>query len=1177
MRYLLAFFVLHTSLLQGQHTVDFTIPSQVCVGQFVNITNVSDVGTSASWDFCAGQLQGTYASTARTTIIGNMTDMAIVEDNGQWYGFVTSRSNTLLRLNFGTNPNNNYTVTSLGNPGGLLASPEGIDLVKENGEWFGLVTLLSAHEVVRLSWGTSLLSTPTAQSLNIGPFNKLKNPIQIQIAYDGVTYVAAVVNTTSNQVSLLNFGSSIKNNLTNGDIINSSTFPGAVNMQGATVSRQCGQWYIYTIAQNKIYKVNVGTTLFSAITTAQITDISAQVPITIGDFNKIRSVDEGGSTYVYFVSYTGQYVAAIKWVEGASAPVFMNLGNPSVPPNPFSIEILKFNGNYSLYVSGFGGGTNHLSITQNCHVNSRFDATTTPGGISYDQAGTYAISLSVKYPDGTTCSRSKQILVSADKAPVPSMVNGSNICTGSSISFSALSQNEIPITGWNWDFGTGTSMLENPTHNYVSAGSYTVNLVVSNTNGCTNTASKVIRIYDAPVASFAPPPNPLCTNNQLIFTNNTLDNFTGNLTYQWYVNDIPLAVTRDLSHTFTNTESHIIKLKTSIPGCSDEEILLLSALQAGPVIDFSFLGKCTNNEIQFTSNIPNAVVSQLWNFNDGGTSTDTNPKHTYVSPGQFSVSLSALSPNGCNNTKTKTVPVYSQPIVNFTTDAPPFSCSGSETPFTNQTSDPSDGVIATWLWNFGDTNNATSTSKTSKHSYANAGNYNVQLTATTTEGCSGTLQKNITIAQSPIVNISNSLACNTLPVNFTATGSNISSYYWEIGTFYYSVSNPTHTFNAPGNYQAKLTVKSNNNCESVRIKNVSVPMPLVPDFSVVKNCVGHQATFTDITAGIDVVSQRSWDFAGQGTTTGASAAFTYTTTGNKSVKLTVTGQSGCSYSKTKTITVIPAPVADFTVAPESGAVPLNVQFTNKSVGTTQYIWLFGDATNASSTDIQPVYTFNEVGDYVTELTASNNEGCESKFSKKISVVPASPDVDLKTMTLSENPDGTMQVIITVQNKGNTFIKDLPVDINISGAVSLREIIEETIAPFSLYNLVLSYGLNQVNDLKFLCAHALLENDLVPAGNRICTELNTKVFLFTPYPNPAKSELHVDWIAPQEQTIDIFLIDAFGKQILTAAIPSTQGLNQRIYNTSNLQSGIYFLVFKAGAVSKTQRIFISSQN
>ena len=58
-----------------------------------------------------------------------------------------------------------------------------------------------------------------------------------------------------------------------------------------------------------------------------------------------------------------------------------------------------------------------------------------------------------------------------------------------SVQFTDLSKNAAE---WNWDFGDGaTSTEQNPMHTYSTAGTYTVNLTVSNAKG---TASKTTTI-----------------------------------------------------------------------------------------------------------------------------------------------------------------------------------------------------------------------------------------------------------------------------------------------------------------------------------------------------------------------------------------------------------------------------------------------------------------------------------------------------------------------------------------------------------------------------------------------------------------------------------------------------------------------------------------------------------
>ncbi|MBU2565689.1 MAG: right-handed parallel beta-helix repeat-containing protein, partial [Candidatus Thermoplasmatota archaeon] len=88
--------------------------------------------------------------------------------------------------------------------------------------------------------------------------------------------------------------------------------------------------------------------------------------------------------------------------------------------------------------------------------------------------------------------------------------------TGRIINFMDLSYDpDGNITAWFWGFGdNNTSILQNPTHQYLVAGNYTVNLTVTDDDDATNTTSKQVTIFG------------------FIITNLSLTNFTIlNLTY----------------------------------------------------------------------------------------------------------------------------------------------------------------------------------------------------------------------------------------------------------------------------------------------------------------------------------------------------------------------------------------------------------------------------------------------------------------------------------------------------------------------------------------------------------------------------------------------------------------------------------------------------------------------
>lgn len=92
----------------------------------------------------------------------------------------------------------------------------------------------------------------------------------------------------------------------------------------------------------------------------------------------------------------------------------------------------------------------------------------------------------------------------------------STTCIGNSIAFTDFSSN-IP-TSWDWTFGDGyTSNQQNPTHSYSVAGTYTVQLTVTNSAG-SNTVSQLIEVNPNPTVTLSSndSDNVVCDNQGLV-------------------------------------------------------------------------------------------------------------------------------------------------------------------------------------------------------------------------------------------------------------------------------------------------------------------------------------------------------------------------------------------------------------------------------------------------------------------------------------------------------------------------------------------------------------------------------------------------------------------------------------------------------------------------------------
>ncbi len=118
---------------------------------------------------------------------------------------------------------------------------------------------------------------------------------------------------------------------------------------------------------------------------------------------------------------------------------------------------------------------------------------------NFSTGGTYNVTLTASNNGGSS-SKTKFVTVSLGTPPVASFEATPNALN---VAFTDTSTNTP--TSWSWEFGDGgTSTLQNPSHTYAAAGSYTVALTASNAAG-SNRTTKVITVSasaNPPVANF---------------------------------------------------------------------------------------------------------------------------------------------------------------------------------------------------------------------------------------------------------------------------------------------------------------------------------------------------------------------------------------------------------------------------------------------------------------------------------------------------------------------------------------------------------------------------------------------------------------------------------------------------------------------------------------------------
>jgi PKD repeat protein len=186
--------------------------------------------------------------------------------------------------------------------------------------------------------------------------------------------------------------------------------------------------------------------------------------------------------------------------------------------------------------------------------------------IVYPSAGVYPIELIVTSNHGCTDSTSGNLTI-FDK-PAADFTTA-NVCYGVPVNFSNTSTVSFgSIASLTWDFGDNSnSTLDNPVKEYLNSGNYTVQLIAVSTNGCSDTVSQIISVYDAPVASF----NALneCFGTPTTF-NNTTALANGSFNSNWHFGNGTESTGFAPQYTYENPGIYAVELVIiSDFGCAD--------------------------------------------------------------------------------------------------------------------------------------------------------------------------------------------------------------------------------------------------------------------------------------------------------------------------------------------------------------------------------------------------------------------------------------------------------------------------------------------------------------------------------------------------------------------------------------------------------------------------------
>jgi PKD repeat protein/uncharacterized protein YjdB len=567
-------------------------------------------------------------------------------------------------------------------------------------------------------------------------------------------------------------------------------------------------------------------------------------------------------------------------------------------------------------------------------------------------------------------------------------------------------------TSYSWDLGNGTPPVTSTdaSGSYPFAGTYTVTLTAK-AGGTSTTYSMIIRAYGPPTVNFSAIPTSVCPGAPITFTNSTVANAWGPVSYTWNFGDGGSSTGTSPIYSYALPGTYNVSLfATNAPGCissmsKTSYIHIFTPASVGFSTPTTTYCKKPATITFSNSTTGTPTLAYQWEFGDGGTSGATAPTHTYSASGSYNVTLVVTDGNTCKDSLVQ--PAYinvGSLAAAFTSTSP--SCLNIPINFTNTSS----GHISS-KWSFGD--GGTSTNENPVYSYSVAGTYSVKLVVF--DGtCYDSIIHVVTILALPVGGFT-SIPVEPCPppvnVTFNATVPGGTTVAWLFGDGT-TGTGPSFVKNYPTSVIdfVDMILTNSSGCKDTMQKidtiynlfiNPSVDfangcVPLKVNFSM----YAYSVVYNTFTSNYDfftypyAIASYTWNFGdGSPTSGGPTPMHVYTSTGVFTATVTITTVNGCTGSSTLNVSVGKPPVASIISRPRRVCSDRNTFDSSTSTGfITEYDWSYGDGSPGAHS-VATTHAYTAPGIYNVSLMVYDY-GCPSVLPGTLTDTVDSPNANI---------------------------------------------------------------------------------------------------------------------------------------------------------------------------------------
>jgi len=437
---------------------------------------------------------------------------------------------------------------------------------------------------------------------------------------------------------------------------------------------------------------------------------------------------------------------------------------------------------------------------------------------------------------------------------------------------------------------------------------------------------------------------------------------------------------------------------------------------AGPSAEIAVqkLNPCTDNQAYIFESIASNYAELKWSFGEGASLTTANGEGpytiTYSTPGEKVVVLEAKATNGCSVITTQSF------IVAKTPDKPAIAASGValcqgdvlqfSTPFLN---------LATYHWS----GPSGFTSTEQNPSIVNIGPEHVGVYKLFVQVGDCISEENsleiLSVDLKPEAGFSlviNNKCESNQSFSFVNESKNYTKINWDFGSGVRTHVDTAHdskliTFNTPGLKTVTLTIETTNGCTSTFSQDLLVELkPEVPEISI------NQPSFClkdVIKLSVPEQENMTYTWTGPNNFTATTSSVQIPVTDfNQAGEYRIVLTSGSCSAEPASIIIPPIariPIAGFRTEPSFNikfSVPAPIIFTNTSQYGDYYEWEFGDGLTSSEKN--PVHTYQTDGTFKITLTAFSNNGCKNSVTQGDLIIKKDASV-FTPNAFSPNGDG----------------------------------------------------------------------------------------------------------------------------------------------------------------------------